>query len=153
MINQTHWGEIHRNCSRYHGLQGVWKLHIWKYCYISWGLTSSHGSHDILSLSDTHVHQQTRPSLVQIMACGLFSTKPLSASILVYYFLHPWEKNPEKYESKYNNVCNSQNEFDNGICKNGSHFISDSIQYTASLKYSPIYGYIEVPMWPNGLME
>ena len=31
----VNWGQFHRNCSRYHSIQNVWKLHIWKYRYIS----------------------------------------------------------------------------------------------------------------------
>ena len=30
-------GQFHRNCSRYHSIQNVWKLHIWKYGHISQG--------------------------------------------------------------------------------------------------------------------
>ena len=37
-----------------------------------------------LKLSDTYMLQQIRPSLVQIMACCLAGTKPLSESVLKY---------------------------------------------------------------------
>ena len=36
-----------------------------------------------LRQSDAYMHQWTRPSLVQIMACRLVSTKPLSEPILL----------------------------------------------------------------------
>ena len=29
--------EFHRNCSEYHSQQSIWKLHIWKFFYISPG--------------------------------------------------------------------------------------------------------------------
>ena len=45
---------------------------VWCYCTT---ITS-------LRLCDAYMRQQTRPSLVQIMACGLISTKPLSESML-----------------------------------------------------------------------
>ena len=40
--------------------------------------------------NDSYLHKQTRPSLVQIMACHLFGAKPLSKPMLAYCELNPW---------------------------------------------------------------
>ena len=40
---------------------------------------------------DTYMHHQTRALLVQIMACCLFDTKPLSEPMLVYCEMEPWK--------------------------------------------------------------
>ena len=42
---------------------------------------------NLLSRSDAYMHQQTRPSLVQIMACCLFGTKPLPEPMITYFQL------------------------------------------------------------------
>ena len=47
------------------------------------------------------VHQLTRPSLVQIMAYHMFSTKPLTEPKLTYYELELWEQIWLKSESKF----------------------------------------------------
>ena len=52
---------------------------------------------------DTDVSRQTYWSENKIMACHLFSTKPLSESVWDYYTLDPWEKFSVKFETKYNN--------------------------------------------------
>ena len=39
---------------------------------------------DSFRLSDTYMHHQPRPSLVQIMACPIFGAKPLSEPMLYY---------------------------------------------------------------------
>ena len=53
------------------------------YLYIEWKPWSALYEHQFTSLrlSDAHMCQQTRPSLVQIMACRLFGAKPLSEPI------------------------------------------------------------------------
>ena len=45
-----------------------------------------------------YMHQQTKPTLVQIMACCLFGTKPLSEPMLIYCQLDPkWNINGNKH--------------------------------------------------------
>ena len=52
---------------------------------------------------DAYMRHQSRPSLVQIMACRLCGTKPLSEPMLDYCKLDPWEHISVKFWSKYNN--------------------------------------------------
>ena len=47
-----------------------------------------------------------RPSLVRIMACRLFGTKPLSVSMVAYCKLELWQQIAVKFESR----CNSFND-------------------------------------------
>ena len=42
--------------------------------------------------SDAYMRQQTRPPLVQILACHLFSAKPLPEPVMTYFQLDPWEQ-------------------------------------------------------------
>ena len=51
--------------------------------------------------SAVYMRQWTGPSLVQIMACRLFSAKPLPESMLVYCQLDPWEQVSVKFESEF----------------------------------------------------
>ena len=44
-----------------------------------------------LRLSDAYIHQQTWPSLLEIMDCHLYGTKPLSIPVLEYFLLDSWE--------------------------------------------------------------
>ena len=46
---------------------------------------------------------RTRPSLLQIMACHLFSTKPLPEPMLAYCWFNHWKYISVKFESNYNN--------------------------------------------------
>ena len=54
-----------------------------------------------LRLSDTYIVSVNLPSLVQIMACCLVSTKPLSKPVLGYCQLVPYEQTSVKLWSKY----------------------------------------------------
>ena len=40
--------------------------------------------------SDAYMRQETKPSLVQIMACCLIGTKPLYKPIMAYSLLDTW---------------------------------------------------------------
>ena len=53
-----------------------------KYCLLKDGHFVQLQWVNSLRLSDSYMHQWTRPSLVQIMACRLFGTKPLSEPML-----------------------------------------------------------------------
>ena len=71
-----------------------------------------------LRLSDAYMHQQTGPWLVQIMACRLLSTKPLSESVPAYCQLELYFRN--KFQWNYNqnsNIFIQENAFENVICK------------------------------------
>ena len=52
-------------------------------------------------LSATYKCQWTGPTLVQITACRLICTKPLSKSMLEYSLLDPQEQTSVKFESKH----------------------------------------------------
>ena len=73
------------------------------------------------SPSAAYMHQWIRSALVQIKACRLFGTKPLSKPVLGYYQLDPWEQTSVKYYSKYKTFHSRK-----CICKyhlrNGGHF-------------------------------
>ena len=55
-------------------------LETWRY----WPFTDS------TRLSDAYMYQQTGPSLVHIMTCCLFGTKPLFGPMLTHVFLIKW---------------------------------------------------------------
>ena len=57
-------------------------MHIWvtRPHWVKWYTTLNS-----LRPSNQYVHQWTRPSLAQIMACPLLSTKPLSEPMLAYF--------------------------------------------------------------------
>ena len=50
-----------------------------------------------LRLSDAYMRQQTKPPLVQIVACHLFSAKPLPEPVMTYCQLDPWEQSSVKF--------------------------------------------------------
>ena len=52
-------------------------------------------------LSVAYMHQLTGSSLVQVMACCLFGTKPLPEPMLAYCKLDSWEQIPVKLEWKH----------------------------------------------------
>ena len=49
------WRQFHRNCSRYHSPQNVWKLYFWRYRHISHGPMNQGVSQN--SLSKWHIYQ------------------------------------------------------------------------------------------------
>ena len=76
--------------------------------------------------SDPYIHQVTRPSLVQIMACCLHGTKPLSEPMLGYFLLDPWEQTSMKFQSKFIHF-HSRKYISKCHLQNGSHFVSFSM--------------------------
>ena len=72
------------------------KLLFSNHCYQYW---------NSLGPSDACMRRQPRPSLFQIMACCLFSARPLSVPMLAYHRLDLWEQTLVKfYYSAYNIV-------------------------------------------------
>ena len=70
-------------------LCGVERLHLTAYIYgiFIWATTVDLVQHPLFNsfrLSDTYMRQWIGSALVQIMACGLFGTKPLSKPMLDY---------------------------------------------------------------------
>ena len=51
--------------------------------------------------SAANMHQRIWSALIQIMACHLFSTKPLSKPILSYCQMDPWQQSSLKFQPKY----------------------------------------------------
>ena len=82
-------------------------------------------------LTDTYVDQRTWLSLVQIMACHLFSTKQLA-----YCQLDPWEQISIKFESKYYNF-HARKWIWEWHQQNGSQFVSGSMSVS---KWSTHWG-------------
>ena len=81
-----------------HYMSQYWPSFVWPY-----DINRAHWVNS-LSLRDTYICHQTRPSLVQIMVCRLFGTKPLSEPILDYCQLDPCEHISVKIKKKkYNN--------------------------------------------------
>ena len=54
---------------------------------------------DAISPSAAYMRQWIGSALVQIMACRLFGTKPLSKPVLGYYRMDPYEHTSVKFES------------------------------------------------------
>ena len=73
---------------------------------------------DSLRLSDAYMHQYTRSSLVQIMACRLLCAKPLSDPVMTFCQLDSKEHISVKYYLKY---------FRKYRLRNGGHFVSASM--------------------------
>ena len=69
--------------------------------------------------SDAFMHQYTKPSLIQIMACRLMGAKPLSDQMLVYCSLGHWEWTSVNLESKFKLFIEG-NAFENVVCKMSS---------------------------------
>ena len=76
---------------------------------------------------DTDVSRQTYWSENKIMACHLFSTKPLSESVWDYYTLDPWEQLSVKFETKYNNSHAPPKWISKCCLQNRGHFVLASI--------------------------
>ena len=67
-------------------------------------------------LSYAFIGQKSRSSLAQIMACCLFSTKPLSEPMLVYFYPNPREQIPVIFQSNQTSLIR-ENDFENVDCK------------------------------------
>ena len=63
-----------------------------------------------------YMHRWIGSSLVQILACRLFGTKPLSEPMLAYCKLHPWEQVSAKFHSKFKHFHSRK-----CLLRNGSH--------------------------------
>ena len=66
--------------SPHEGTISGWRFHI---------MTSSHMITSVNSLRPSYMSRQQRPSLVQLMACSLFGTRPLSEPMMQYCQLDP----------------------------------------------------------------
>ena len=78
---------------------------------------------NLLKPSDEYMHQQTKPWLVEMMACCLVSTKPLYKPQLAY---HQLEQTSVKFESKFK-YFHSRKCISNCHLQNGSQFLLASI--------------------------
>ena len=83
--------------------------------------------------------QWTGSALVQVMACCLFSTKPLPKPMLVYYQLDPQEQTSVKFESKYKIF---ENAFDKAMGELKLELQSRNAQFGSK---SAIF----CPVWPS----
>ena len=73
-------------------------------------------------LSDAYMHQWIGSVLVQIMACHIFGTKPLSEPMLGYCQLNPKEQTSVKFQSK-SRTFHSQKCIWKYRMQNGGHFV------------------------------
>ena len=69
-----------------------------------------------LSSKGANLRQWIGSALVQIIACRLFGTKPLSKPMLGYCRLDPQKQTSVKFESKYK-TFRSQKAFENVVCE------------------------------------
>ena len=76
--------------------------------------------------SDAYMRQHNMPTLLQIMACRLFSAKPLSKPMLPYYQLDPTEHISVKFYSKFKSFHSRSCTWKCPL-RNGSHFVLASM--------------------------
>ena len=106
----------------FHGIAFLWPdiILILRYdlCYkLGSASTMSHRLiFNSLRPNDAYMHQQTRSSLLQIMACCLYSTEPLSEPMLDYCWLDPWEQVSGKMKSKFKRF-HWRKQFKDVVCK------------------------------------
>ena len=71
--------------------------------------------------NDAYMHRWTRPSLVQVMACRLFGTKPLPKPMLTYCQLDPQEQTSFKFQSVFKHFHSGKSIW-KWCLLHGSHF-------------------------------
>ena len=77
------------------------------------------------------------PSLVQIMACCLVGTKPLSGPMLEYCLLYPWEQTSVEFQSEFKHF-HSRKCIWKCRLQNGVYFVSASMCLGSVLKRQQI---------------
>ena len=77
--------------------------------------------------SAAHMRQWPRSTLVQVMACRLFSTKPLPEPMLAFCLLDPYEQTSVKFESKYKNFLSWKCIWKCRL-QNGGHFVQGEMR-------------------------
>ena len=75
------------------------------------------------SQSAAYMRQWIGSALIQIMACSLFGTKPLSKQVLGYCQLDPKEQTSVKFESKYKTFHSRKCIWLKRSLRNGGHFV------------------------------
>ena len=89
---------------------------------------SPHICHLASMTKSSYIHQYNIPTLVQIMACRLFSTKPISEPMLAYCQLDPWEQSSVKFLSKFKYFHSRKCVWE--CLENGGPFVSASMCYS-----------------------
>ena len=77
--------------------------------------------------SDAYMRLQNIPTLLQIMVCRLFGTKPLSEPMLPNCQLDPWEQISVKIWVGFLYVSVKKNSFENVVWENGGHFVQEEM--------------------------
>ena len=67
--------------------------------------------------SVAYMRRWTESSLVQVMACRLFSVKPLPEPMMIYCQLDPQENISVTFKPEFKKYI-----FENVVCQNGGHF-------------------------------
>ena len=94
-----------------HSLQLVWRSGTSRFHLLVPSLINS------LRPCDAYMRWQPRPSLVQVMACCLFGTKPLSEPMLAHCQLDHLERTSVKFYQN-SNIFIQEYAFENVVCKN-----------------------------------
>ena len=89
-------------------------------------LGSNHDCHHCVNPAEWRIYASVKfTSLVQIMACRLFGTKPLSEPMLDCYWLARWEQTSVKFKSNYEDFCSRKCIWKYRL-QIGRHFVSAS---------------------------
>ena len=123
MWNQGH-GHIRSTCMRLIHITKWWWRKLSKSLHSSrfYGMAYIFIALNSLRPGDAYMRQKTNPSLVQIMACRLVGAKPLSAPILEYCWLDPWQHTSVKSPS----ICihfHKRKYISKRGLDNGGHFV------------------------------
>ena len=84
-VNSPHKGPVTRKIFPFDDVIMLLRFCIWKLCSTSPKRCSDQCCLKLIEASDAYMRQQIRPSLVQIMACRLLGTKPLSDPMMDYW--------------------------------------------------------------------
>ena len=92
----------------YNGFGDLYNFELYIYrqrgCRYFWNPLGDHNLFNSSPTSDAYMGQWIGSALIQIMACRLVATKPLSNPMLGYFQLDSCEQTSEKYWSKYTTV-------------------------------------------------
>ena len=73
--------------------------------------------------SAAYMRQWSGSALVQVIACCLFSTKPLPKPMLAYCQLDYWEQISVKI------IFIQENAFETEVCQSGGHFVQGELTW------------------------
>ena len=120
-VNNSETGDLRRHCANYDvTVMGMWLLHGTKTTRTlsceSWRSIIINS----LRPSDAYMRQGTGSALVQVIACRLYDTKPLSEPMLAYCQLGT--NFSEIWMGILSGIFNQENAFEIVVCQNGGHW-------------------------------